>query len=348
MASLILVAQKAFSLLFSLFFLFLTFLSLRYFASTYRTENSHGTGCTLAAYIAAELAKGASVPTAVDAAHRYVWRALERSVGLPLGSGPQRPLNHSFRVSDWRTYLEKQAAVASERAKAVEATTGLPGTPHFTPLKRLPNPIDLKLYAVTDPGMISASGFSVGQAITAALEGGATVIQLREKKCDGGEFMTRAKEALACCRAARVPLIINDRVDVALAVGAEGVHVGQDDLPAEAVRKIIGPDMILGISVKTVEEAQAAEAAGADYLGAGAIYSTSTKDSSVIGVESFRKVCSAVNIPVVAIGGVGKGTAAEVAEAGAAGIAVVSAIFAAEDMRRATAELREEVESAFH
>lgn len=325
---------SSFSLIIPAFFLF-------------RTENSHGTGCTLAAYIAAELAKGSSVPAAVRAAQNYVWRALERSVGLPLGAGPQRPMNHSFRVSDWRADLEREAAIAAERAKAIEATTGLPSTPQSPSPRRVANPVDLRLYAVTDPAMIESSGFSVAQAVAAAVEGGATFVQLREKKCDGGEFVARAIEALACCRAARVPLIINDRVDVALAAGADGVHVGQDDIPAEAVRRMIGPDAILGVSVKTVEEALAAEAAGADYLGAGAIYSTATKDSSVIGVESFREVCAAVSIPVVAIGGVGKGVAKEVMEAGAAGIAVVSAIFAAKDMRKAATELREEVDSVF-
>ena len=367
--------------------------------------NNHGTGCTLAAYIAAEMAKGADVPSAVRSAKRYVWRALERSVGLPLGSGLQRPMNHCFRISDWRSDLERQAAAAAEKAKSVASMIAAaaaassaaaasedreeypvgerrnsstttqtsssnfsigdsPTSPspllHRTPSStaavfslppRVINAVDLRLYAVTDPSMIEASGGSLEEAVSAAIDGGATVIQLREKHCEGGEFTRRAAAALSRCRAAAgdgVPLIINDRIDVALAVGADGVHVGQSDISAAVARRLIGPDGILGVSVKTVEEAVAAEAAGADYLGAGAIFSTSTKDSSVIGVEGFRKVCEAVKIPVVAIGGVGHSGAAEemIVGAGAAGIAVVSAIFAAENMKKAAAALRAEVDAA--
>jgi thiamine-phosphate diphosphorylase len=277
-------------------------------------------------------------------------------------------MNHSFRISDWRADLEKQQQEAisvsrtdsgnsrrssgdSSGTTTMEAPSTTPA-PAAAPVRRVPNPVDLRLYAVTDPSMIDSSGLSVADAVSAAIEGGATIIQLREKNCGGKEFATRAAAVMERCRAAGVPLIINDRVDVALAIGADGVHVGQDDLPAEAVRKVIGPDVILGVSVKTVEEAVAAEAAGADYLGAGAIFSTSTKDSSVIGVEGFEKVCQAVNtIPVVAIGGVGKNAVKDVVGAGAAGIAVVSAVFAtrkgSESVIMAAKELRSVVDEAF-
>jgi hydroxymethylpyrimidine kinase/phosphomethylpyrimidine kinase/thiamine-phosphate diphosphorylase len=329
-----------------------------------QTQNSHGTGCTLAAYIAAEIAKGSDIPSAVRAAKMYVWRALERSVGLPLGSGPQRPMNHLYRTSDWRTDLEKQhieeqstTALASntgDRSSSVEVEIQQQQQqrqqtstfPH-----RMPNPIDLRLYAVTDPSMIDSSGLSVPDAVSAAIKGGATVIQLREKNCGGKEFTSRATAVMERCRAAGVPLIINDRVDVALAIGADGVHVGQDDIPAEAVRKVLGPDCILGVSVKTLEEAIAAEEAGADYLGAGAIFSTATKNSSVIGVEGFQKVCREVNIPVVAIGGVEETAVKDVVDVGAAGVAVVSALFAtgqgSECVTQAARELRQVVDEAF-
>jgi hydroxymethylpyrimidine kinase/phosphomethylpyrimidine kinase/thiamine-phosphate diphosphorylase len=302
-----------------------------------RTQNSHGTGCTLAAYIAAEIAKGSDVPSAVRTAKKYVWRALERSVGLLLGSGPQRPLNHSYRIADWRAEIEREQ---NQEHPSTSRTSC-----------RVPCPVDLRLYAVTDPSMIDSSGLSLPDAVSAAIEGGATVIQLREKNCGGKEFTTRAAAVLERCRSAGIPLLINDRVDVALAIGADGVHVGQDDVPAEAVRKLIGPDAILGVSVKTVEQAVAAEAAGADYLGAGAIFSTSTKDSSVIGVEGFTKVCQAVNIPVVAIGGVGAAAVNDLVDVGAAGVAVVSAVFAtgkgSDGVKKAAGELRQVVDEAF-
>jgi len=152
--------------------------------------------------------------------------------------------------------------------------------------------------------MIARSGLTLASAVEAAICGGATVIQLREKHDDGGKFMAKAADVRAICQGVGVPLLINDRVDIALAVGADGVHVGQDDLPVEVVRRMMGPDAIIGVSVKTVAEALEAEAKGADYLGVGAVFATGTKeDSSVIGIEGLRAVCDAVAIPVVGIGG---------------------------------------------
>jgi thiamine-phosphate diphosphorylase len=144
-----------------------------------------------------------------------------------------------------------------------------------------------------------------------------------------------------------VPLIINDRVDIALAVGPDvGVHVGQDDMPAQAVRRLLGPSRILGVSVKTTEEADKAARDGADYVGCGAVVATSTKDSSVIGLEGLRKVCDTSPVPVVAIGGVSAVNARDVINVGAAGIAVVSAIFSAPDVALATADLAKIIDSA--
>jgi hydroxymethylpyrimidine kinase/phosphomethylpyrimidine kinase/thiamine-phosphate diphosphorylase len=150
---------------------------------------------------------------------------------------------------------------------------------------------------------------------------------------------------LQVCRPLGIPVIINDRVDVALVTDADGVHVGQSDIPAAAVRKMLGPNKILGVSVKTPAEAVQAEADGADYLGSGAVYFTGTKASDVIGVEGFREVCQATRLPVVSIGGVGASNAGETLAVGAAGVAVVSAVFGAPDVAAATRELREVVDN---
>lgn len=144
-----------------------------------------------------------------------------------------------------------------------------------------------------------------------------------------------------------VPVIINDRVDIALAVDADGVHVGQSDMPAPVVRRLLGPHKILGVSVKTPQQAVQAVQDGADYLGCGAVYPTGTKDSDVIGLQGLTAVCEAAHpVPVVSIGGVGLANAADTVQAGAAGIAVVSAVFAAPDAQAAAAELRAAVDAA--
>lgn len=150
------------------------------------------------------------------------------------------------------------------------------------------------------------------------------------------------------CRPRGVPVIINDRVDVAVAADADGVHVGQSDIPARLVRQMIGPNRILGVSVKTPEQAIKAVADGADYVGAGAVFPTGTKDSSVIGLAGLTAVCEAVDIPVVSIGGLSAANAADTIHAGTQGIAVVSAVFAAKDVVAATRQLREVVDVALH
>jgi hydroxymethylpyrimidine kinase / phosphomethylpyrimidine kinase / thiamine-phosphate diphosphorylase len=340
-----------------------------------RTGNTHGTGCTLAAALAAELAHGRPVPQAAAQAKAYLTEALAASACLSFGGGPQRPFDHG-------TWLLRRAAVdelgggmiggeagSTAAAAATFAAGRAAGSLQATGV--LYNPCDLRVYAVTDPGLDQQQGRTVAQSVALAVAGGATVVQIRQKDCEGGRFLAAVRSALAVCRAAGVPLLVNDRVDVALAAGADGVHVGQADLPAAAVRRILGPRAIVGVSVKTPEEAVKAQADGADYLGCGAVFATGTKDSSVIGVEGLRAVCDAVDIPVVAIGGVGAANAEEVLlsarrrrravgdgggsgdgattttmTGGCAGLAVVSAIFGKADARAAAEELRRAVESA--
>lgn len=157
--------------------------------------------------------------------------------------------------------------------------------------------------------------------------------------------MSCACHCLQLCRPLGIPVIINDRVDVAIAVGADGVHVGQSDIPARLVRQMIGPDKILGVSTKSPAEAAKAAADGADYIGVGAVFPTSTKDSSVVGLDGLREAC-AVGVPAVAIGGVGVHNATDVIATGVDGLAVVSAVFAAPDVEAATRELRQAVDLA--
>ncbi len=291
--------------------------------------NAHGTGCTLAAALAARLAAGDAPPAAAAAARRFVWRALERSAGLALGAGPARPMHHGFRAADWRAAREaREAAEAEAAADAGGEVHQEPSTAASARLApRLPNPVDLRCYAVTDPKLIAAAGLTLAEAAAAAAAGGATAVQLRAKGAGGAALAAAAAGLLAVLRPLGVPLIINDRVDVAVAVGADGAHVGQADLPAAAARALLGPDAILGVSVKTPAEAAAAAAAGADYVGAGAVFATGTKDSSVIGLEGLRVVAAASRLPVVAIGGLGPARAGAAVGAGAAGVAAVGAVF---------------------
>ena len=206
--------------------------------------------------------------------------------------------------------------------------------------------LDLSVYVITDRRL--AGERSIVDVVRAAIQGGATVIQLREKEASTREMIALGRALLAMTRPARVPLIINDRVDVALAIDADGVHVGQDDMPAAVARQMIGPDKILGVSAETVEEAQAAEREGADYLGVGDVYGTTTKPDAgpPIGLEGLRRVAEAVSIPVVGIGGITPENAAAVIEAGAAGVAVVSAVMAAADPQEATRRLAHAVVGA--
>ncbi len=196
------------------------------------------------------------------------------------------------------------------------------------------------LYGVTDRAWESESKPLIRQA-EEALKSGLTCLQLREKDMDEKDLLNEALAFRKLCSAYNVPLIINDNVDIAVKCGADGVHVGQEDMSAERVRSITGEKMILGVSAHTVEEALAAVKNGADYLGLGAIFPTSTKtDADVMSTEVLKSICRSVDIPTVAIGGINKDNVTKLSGFGFDGIAVVSAIFAAEDIPKAVSELR--------
>ena len=202
------------------------------------------------------------------------------------------------------------------------------------------SPSDLRLYAITDRRALPA-GVTLAQAVEAALVGGVTCLQLREKEASAGEILTLARTLLPLCRARRVPLLINDRVDIALAAGADGVHLGQEDLPLPEARALLGPDRILGATAHTVDEALRAQAEGADYLGVGAMFPTGTKTDTVpTSADTLKAICAAVSIPVVAIGGVTAQNLPTLAGTGIAGAAVVSAIFSQGDLTVAARTLR--------
>lgn len=178
------------------------------------------------------------------------------------------------------------------------------------------------------------------EAVEKAIKGGCTLVQLREKDCSSLEFYQTALNVKKITDRYGVPLIINDRVDIALAVDAAGVHVGQSDLPASVVRKIIGPDKILGVSAANLQEAEAAEKDGADYLGVGAMYATATKkDTRPVTFDELQKIRSKVEIPIVVIGGINKNTVKNFKGIGIDGLAVVSAVIAQDDIEQAAKEL---------
>ena len=190
----------------------------------------------------------------------------------------------------------------------------------------------LKLYAVTDRSWLN--GRSLDEALECALQGGVTLIQLREKNLSDDEFYNEALRIKKLCHKYNVPLIINDNVDVALKVGADGVHVGQSDLDAGKVRQIIGEKMILGCTAKTVQQAIYAQSCGADYLGAGAVFGSVTKtDASYLSFDSLKKITQAVDIPVCAIGGINKSNILKLKGTNISGAAVISGIFASDDIK---------------
>ena len=198
---------------------------------------------------------------------------------------------------------------------------------------------NMLLYAVTDRAWVGKQ--SLCEQVEAALQGGATCVQLREKELDEAEFLAEAKEVSALCRRYGVPFFVNDNVDIAIACGADGVHVGQEDMAAAQVRRRVGDGMMIGVSVHSVEEAVEAVKNGADCLGVGAMFSTSTKaDASVLPREVLRDICNAVDVPVVAIGGIGKGNLMQLAGTGVDGVALVSAIFGAADIENECRLLR--------
>ena len=195
------------------------------------------------------------------------------------------------------------------------------------------------LYAVTDRTWVGEK--TLYQQVEEALRGGVTCVQLREKDMSDGEFLQEAKEIHALCQQYGVPFIVNDNVEIAVACGAEGIHVGQEDMAAGDVRRRVGDGVILGVSVHTVEEAQDAVCNGADYLGLGAVFPTSTKtDVDQMPNETLRAICDAVDVPVVAIGGINSGNIGKLAGSGVDGVALVSAIFSAANIESTCQELR--------
>ena len=200
-------------------------------------------------------------------------------------------------------------------------------------------PEDMLLYAVTDRAWLN--GETLESQVEKALKGGATFVQLREKELDEEKFLEEAKKIKKLCAEYHVPFVINDNVDIALKVDADGVHVGQDDMEALDVRAKLGPDKIIGVSAHTVEEALLAEKHGADYLGVGAVFPTSSKDDvDVLPYETLKAICEAVSIPVVAIGGISQENVAKLAGSGICGVAVISAIYAAKNIQAAAADLK--------
>ena len=197
----------------------------------------------------------------------------------------------------------------------------------------------LRLYALTDRTWLN--GRTLSDCVSEAIAGGATMIQIREKSSGYEEFKSQALEIQALCRENHIPFIVNDNVKLACEISADGVHVGQDDMSAVNVRELIGAEKILGVSVRTAEEAIEAEKNGADYLGAGAVFHTGTKlDAADISHTALREICESVKIPVVAIGGISAENIHLLAGSGIEGVAVISAIFAQNDIRKASENLR--------
>lgn len=205
--------------------------------------------------------------------------------------------------------------------------------------------VDWTLYLVADVNY--AMGRALVSVVEEAVRGGATMVQLRAKGLETREFLELATRMASALKRRSIPLIINDRMDIALACRADGVHLGQDDMPPDMARKLLGKSRIIGVSVNTLKEAREAERLGADYVGLGPIYPTSTKDTDlpVLGPEGIRRIRKKIGIPIVAIGGINAGNAADVMKAGAAGVAVVSAILGSPDACKAAADLKARLSS---
>lgn len=196
------------------------------------------------------------------------------------------------------------------------------------------------LYAVTDRSWTGSQ--TLLEQVECALKGGATCIQLREKQLNQEEFLVEALEMKQLCHSYGVPLLINDDVELAKQADADGVHVGQNDMDVSVAREILGPDKIIGVSARTVEQAKAAEAAGASYLGSGAVFTTSTKlDAKALDHKVLREICDSVSIPVVAIGGITEENLSDLVGTGVDGVALVSAIFGAPDIETQCRKLKE-------
>lgn len=201
---------------------------------------------------------------------------------------------------------------------------------------------DMLLYAVTDRSWLR--GETLYEQVEKTLKGGATFVQLREKNLEPESFLVEARQIKALCEKYHVPFVVNDNVDIAMVIDADGVHVGQNDMEAGVVREKLGSDKIIGVTVKNVSQAVRAQEQGADYLGVGAVFSTRTKeDATEISHELLQEICESVTIPVVAIGGIQSQNIMQLKGSKIAGVAVVSAIFASEDIESATKELKQKV-----
>lgn len=202
---------------------------------------------------------------------------------------------------------------------------------------------DLLVYAVTDRHWLN--GRTLYEVVKESLDGGVTFLQLREKNLDEENFLKEAIELKELCKEYKVPFVINDNVDIAIKMDADGVHVGQSDMEAGDVRAKLGPDKIIGVSAQTVEQAILAEQRGADYLGVGAVFPTGSKDDADdVSHETLKAICEAVSIPVVAIGGITLENTPQLKGSGICGVAVISAIYAKEDIRKASEDLKKVVE----
>ncbi len=201
---------------------------------------------------------------------------------------------------------------------------------------------DLVLYAITDRRWLN--GKSLAEVVEESLKGGVTFLQLREKELDSETFLEEALKIKDVCRKYKVPFIINDNVDVAVASDADGIHIGQEDAAIGDVRKRVGAGKIIGVSAQTVEQAVLAESQGADYLGVGAVFKTGSKDDAEdVSLETLRKICDAVSIPVVAIGGITENNLSLLKGSGISGIAVISAIYAKPDIQKTSERLKEAI-----
>jgi len=284
----------------------------------FKTSHTHGTGCTFSAALAAFLARGASPQQALLLAKKYVAVGLQYAYPVGGGSGP---LNHmaAFFPAAW-----DDPAVLEIRAAAFR-NWGI--SPELGPFPAL--------YVIIGGPLRGRRGYA--DLAQAAAQEGVRFVQLREKEGETRQLVRIAREMREVCRAHGAFLIVNDRVDVAAAAGADGVHLGQEDLSPQAARVVLGPGKIIGVSVDNLAEAEAAAAAGADYLGLGPVYPTESKDCGVppCGPALVEKIAARVPVPVFAIGGITPGNTLPLLQAGAAGVAVISSFLGAPDPKKA-------------
>ncbi|KAH7307568.1 hypothetical protein KP509_22G065700 [Ceratopteris richardii] len=288
------------------------------------TMNTHGTGCTLASCIAAEMAKGNPVPVAVQAAKDYIQRALEHSKNMKIAKGLHGPLDHFFSFPEYSKI---------SRCKGFQTNS-------------------LRLYAVIDLGMKRRWQCSAAEALRCAIEGGATIVHLRDKETGAVDFLKKAESCVEVSRKSRIPLLINDRLDIAMVCEADGVHLEQSGLPVKQARRLLGSDKIIGVSCKSIEQAQKAYEDGADYVVCGPVYPTTTEENSItVGLDGLYAICRATSLPVVAIGGINASNVEEILTEKPTtlhGIAVVSELFDKPDICKAMQELAGMIYGFFH